>query len=311
VIRIMVSPTSAFTEAVSTRSGRARPRAGFTLIELLVVIAIIGILIGLLVPAVQKVRESAARTTCTNNMKQIGLGLHALHDARKHFPASKISVPKTSWTPFILPYVDQGALFKKYNFTADWTDVRNQAVVSTPVPVFQCPSAPDAPRIDKKYKSKPVCGDYNVMTDVSSKLSLLGVIVPSNDLRGAMVPNKTTKLTDIQDGASNTILVAESAGRPDHWNGRTKVDGNLTGGAWAASGGPFGLNGTSQDGTIKTGYCSLNCTNDNEVYSFHKTGANTVFADGSVHFIVANVPIHTMAALVTRSGGEPTPKDFE
>ncbi len=285
--------------------------SGFTLIELLVVIAVIGILIAMLVPAVQKVRESAARTTCTNNLKQIGLALHQSHDVQRFFPAAKTSTPKCSWVPSILPYLEQQDLYTQYNFKADWTDKSNRLVVATQLTMFQCPSTTEGPRVDTKYKSKPACSDYNATTDVSRKLALLGIVPPSGDLRGVLVGNQTTRRSAITDGSSNTIIIAEVAGRPDLWNAGHKVVGNVPGGAWAAHQGPFGLNGSSNDGSIHNGYCPMNCTNDNEIYSFHSGGANALFADGSVHFLEASVGINTMAALITRAGGEPRPSNFK
>src|SRR5437868_7106678 len=113
-------------------------RQGFTLIELLVVIAILALLLGLLVPAVQRVRESAARTTCRNNLKQIVLGCHSYEDARKRLPALYSASTNDGWLAQILPYLEQGNLAAGYR-PGNWTLPANQGVVRTQIPLLECP----------------------------------------------------------------------------------------------------------------------------------------------------------------------------
>src|SRR6478752_9077575 len=118
---------------------------GFTLIELLVVIAIIAILIALLVPAVQKVRDAAARIQCANNLKQMGLALHNYHGAYQSFPTSVrpagvTSLPRVSWTIPLLPFIEQDNLRRQYDTTTNWDSAANLPLTSLPVKIFQCPS---------------------------------------------------------------------------------------------------------------------------------------------------------------------------
>jgi prepilin-type N-terminal cleavage/methylation domain-containing protein/prepilin-type processing-associated H-X9-DG protein len=286
----------------------ARPRcAGFTLIELLVVIAIIGVLIGLLIPAVQMIRESAHRTTCSNNLKQIGLALHQYHDTNGYFPCSSVAIPSNqSWVPYILPYIEQQPLFSQFNFFLNWNDV-NQTAIATPLKIFQCPSCPMQDRVDTTYVApQPACGDYGAVRGVANILITVGLIPPTGDLRGAMLPTVHTQLTDISDGTSSTILVGEDAGRPQLWNNGQLVPGiYVPGGGWADPSSGFRINGSSFDGTNAfVGPCALNCTNNHEFYSFHPNGAHALFADGSVHLLQNATNIAVMAALGTRSGGE-------
>jgi prepilin-type processing-associated H-X9-DG protein len=285
------------------------------LIELLVVLAIIAVLIGLLLPAVQKVREAAARGQCQNNLKQLGLALHGYHDANGRFPPGQIDSPKKrAWGSYVLPFIEQSNVATIYHTDAHWFDAVNQPAVTTALKVMQCPSA-QANRTDTK-NNRPVgvtwtssAGDYGALDNVHPELAGLygiGTLPPAPN--GVMTKPNSNRLTDVKDGVSQTILVAEKAGRPQHWvTGPTLIpcdEALIFGAGWADWDNPFGLVGTSPDGLSSPGPCAINCSNKRDLFSFHSGGANVVFADGSVHFLAATVPIRVIAALVTRANGE-------
>ena len=292
------------------RSSTNGKRHGFTLIELLVVIAIIAVLIGLLLPAVQKVREAAARMQCANNLHQLGLALQNYHDVYGSFPPGQVRAPYAWWTVnhgwavFILPYIEQQSLYNAYDWDQALAAQANQGVVARPLKNFCCPSTSEQDRYDTKggllpsYGGKAACGDYAPTWYVDPALT-------TGDSQGVLAPNCMTKLTDITDGTSNTILLTEDAGRPRQWRaGRPGDDQTIEGGPWAGFWTGITLQGSTFDGTSRPGPCALNCSNDHEVYSFHTGGANAVFADGSVRFLPEGMNNHVLAALITRAGGE-------
>jgi prepilin-type N-terminal cleavage/methylation domain-containing protein/prepilin-type processing-associated H-X9-DG protein len=313
-----------------SRSLLSRKRLGFTLIELLVVIAIIAVLIGLLLPAVQKVREAASRMECANNLKQLGLAVHNYHATHNTFPPAYINkgryVPSRfnfthGWAPFLLPYMEQQTLYNLYRWDFPLFAPENQPVVATQLNFFQCPSVPEQDRYMTitafaAFETKGACGDYTITLGVDPLLAQLGWVDSVGDYRGALTntptpalglsPNPTgTCFATIRDGASNTILVTEDAGRPRLWRaGKAGPDQVLEGGPWDHYKGPIILQGSTFDGTTRPGPCALNCSNDQEVYAFHTGGANAAFADGSVHFLTVGMDIRTMARLITRAGGE-------
>jgi prepilin-type processing-associated H-X9-DG protein len=149
------------------------------------------------------------------------------------------------------------------------------------------------------------CSDYGPVAGVCPGLKAWGYIDPAGNYEGSLRVNRMTRLTDISDGTSTTLLAAEDAGRPQLWQAGRYVPGSFAaGGPWASSANPVVITGASSDGSILPGPCGINCTNDRQPYSFHAGGANFLFADGSVHFLPAAIDIRVLAGLATRAGGE-------
>ena len=292
-------------------------RLAFTLIELLVVIAIIGVLIALLLPAVQKVREAANRMKCANNLKQLGLACHHYENTFGKFPPGHVNGPFPEggvaravihgWGPYLLRFIEQSALADLYRWDLFHYEPGNQPVASVQLPIMQCPSA-ESNRfsIHGQYSGrKGACTDYAPTLNVDPVLAEMGLIDRVGDYRGVLALNYMTRQADITDGTSHTILLTEDAGQPRDWRvGQAGEDQVHSGGPWVSGGQVIQVKGSSPDGVTQPGPCALNCTNQHQVYSFHSSGANAVFADGSVHFLKAGMTIRVLAALVTRAGGE-------
>jgi prepilin-type N-terminal cleavage/methylation domain-containing protein len=291
----------------------AMRRKGFTLIELLVVIAIMAILIGLLVPAVQRVREAANRTYCGNNLRQIGIALHNYEGANHCFPPSDTQspLPQHSWTTAILPYLEQDNVYKIYHYDVDWNNPINYPAIQVQMKVFNCPSTPISPRVDITIAAEPACGDYAAVNAIKNFVAVncFGLfpspLKTDPRIAGVLTWNQPTRIAQITDGTSETIMIAEDAGRPQFYAAGPLQVGMLFQGGWADPGAPFSIDGSNGDGSIP-GPCALNCSNNSEVFSFHSVGANAVFADSSVHFMRNTMTVCVLAAHVTRAGNEVT-----
>jgi prepilin-type N-terminal cleavage/methylation domain-containing protein/prepilin-type processing-associated H-X9-DG protein len=302
-----------------TSHTRLTPRAAFTLIELLVVIAIIAILIGLLLPAVQKVREAAARMSCQNNLKQFGLALHNYANTNgDKFPATRVTVGSDAkfraWTPIALPFIEQDNVAKLWDMNVKWNVAPNLVTSQTNFKLFRCPSAPETRRIPSPLTVGYGPGDYATMNAVRRRFynanNIPNFPVPGaaagDEAEGAMQKVRDTSLLAITDGLSNTILLAEDAGRPNlYQKGRDIGTNTADGWGWADPDGVgISLDGVQANLVTTGGTCFINCTNDSEVYAFHSGGTNVLMADGSVRFIRESVPAATFAYLVTARGGE-------
>ncbi|HLN29264.1 MAG TPA: DUF1559 domain-containing protein [Gemmataceae bacterium] len=357
---------------------RSRRSSGFTLIELLVVIAIIAVLVGLLLPAVQKVREAAARMSCSNNLKQMGLAMHNYHSTFNCFPRGAADdthnatgiTSSLPWGVYLLPYLEQGNLYSRFNVagiqgsnggqllngqipgtdpTTLWNNFPNNTnspdptlnPAANPIKIYQCPSSPSQGRVyqDTWDNDPSAFGPYSFFmagqtswtvsaTDyisISGVHSYLDKAIPPGvsvgDRSGVMNDNYQNSLTTITDGSSNTWAISECGGGPDFYVAGPKLylqapfdptQSTFQNNGWYASGtgwadetnGDIWIEGSTYDGlTLGGGFCVINCTNAQNIFSFHAGGANAAFADGHVQFMAQNLNAYIAVLLTcTRDG---------
>ncbi|MCA9133957.1 MAG: DUF1559 domain-containing protein, partial [Planctomycetales bacterium] len=292
----------------------ARLRPAFTLVELLVVIAIIGVLVGLLLPAVQAAREAARRLQCQNNVRQIGLACHNYHATIQKFPPGRLVYAGrssggnptnvvTGFLAMVLPYLEGSNLYNTYDQRFGFDDVANQTAVNTKVSTFLCPSAPGE-------RTTPVYCGWNVgwTRNMASIPDLSGMATDYQGVRGihhllptagggtvhnwdsgcGILNEEGVAIGHITDGTSNTILLFEMAGKPQHWRTGsqqpTSTDAQFYAhGPWAGNNG-IGIYNWSADGLSKgcdTCQSFINIDNTSAPYSFHPGGISVVLADGS------------------------------
>lgn len=316
-----------------------RTKSAFTLVELLVVIAIIGILVSLLLPAIQAAREAARRNSCLNNMRQIGIATHNHLDAYKLFPAAQniyvkgtiqaIKNPsaadvsagnKHTFFTMLLPFIEEGNLAKQYDFTKNWNGAPNKPLISTVVGTFLCASSPEQERIVAVNGNglQASVSDYFTIANIDNQFyNKQGIPMPANR---EGLPDKQARVAvaRVSDGLSKTFLLLEDAGRPqhfveggkpgpaDHSDGQHSdvVNGIVDGAAWAMPGVTATYRSMQTNGLKAFGPGIMNASNNNEPFSFHTGGINATFADGSARFVSEDVSPEAFAAAITRQGGE-------
>ncbi len=299
-----------------------RRRCGFTLVELLVVITIIGILISLLLPAVQSAREAARRLQCTNNLKQLGLALHNYHQALKSFPAgTSTSIPgnckngsdcrgNPMYVP-LLPYVEQAAIEQRYSYVLDWGYASwGDSAQNAGLGVFQCPSMPLWNEVQNRRDYFGCSGGRE-----SSWTCRFGEVFRD----GLFCINQWVRIEDIRDGSSNTIAMGESS-HPAKWGsgdgyGDPMVGGPVTWKFGADCAAPCTSGTTHSLGRafrvtkypINADLRPMEDTDNNEYpfASHHPGGAQFVFADGHVSFLSDSIDLTLYQSLSTYAGGEP------
>ncbi len=311
---------------------RERTRSGFTLIELLVVISIIGVLIGLLLPAVQASRSAARRIACQNNLKQIGLALASYHDAKGGFPPGYVSTydaymqkeigPGWGWGAMILPYLEQQPLFDRISFETPIQDPTQQTVRTAALNVYLCPA-------DNMASNWTVTNGvvwifngqtYSVLDPIcnvggSNYIGVFGIPEPGVDGDGVFFRDSFIGYSNITDGTSTTFAVGERASNLNYGRGQATWVGSVGGATfWSCVPNPYDSDGGSchqEDGSGMTlghtgeGHGPGSLQGDvNQFSSRHGFGCFFLFCDGHVSWIRGEINYPTYTALSTRASGE-------
>lgn len=319
---------------------RTRQRPAFTLVELLVVIAIIGILVALLLPAIQAAREAARRTQCVNNLKQIGLGLHNYHDTYRTFPYGSFNLRETwpssgsNWRALILPFMEQSTIHEQLTFSATSHFMAggaaganallgNEVLRNLVLPAYRCPSsvidrvgglnnvdAMNVTYVGNQGAARPIPG-----ADPNRGTQDCGHGWSCNN--GVLVANQVFGMESVTDGTASTVLVAEQSGLVALANRTSNYYGGWYGTRhprWV--GHPSGCGDLWQAGTscvrfapnsqiVQTGATEAMYRNNTHWNSEHPGGINVVLVDGAIRFLTNDIDFTNLKRLACRYDGEP------
>jgi prepilin-type N-terminal cleavage/methylation domain-containing protein/prepilin-type processing-associated H-X9-DG protein len=300
-----------------------RPRAGFTLIELLVVISIIGVLVALLLPAVQSAREAARRTQCVNNLKQLGIALHAYESPNRAFPPGYVSRfdaggndtgPGWGWAALLLPQVEQKPLFDAANFTLPIEDASNPTSRLSLLAAYLCPSdnvPPSWSAMKRDASGAPIQSICEVAS--ANYVGMYGTSDPGIDGDGIFFRDGNIGIPNITDGTAQTIAVGERG----HNLGEATWVGSVTGAAlFPVDNDGVGYPRVESGPGMILGHAGGNLgpgdpnAEVNQFYSRHPGGVSFLFADGHVSFLKTSMNYQVFRALATRAGGEVIPGDY-
>lgn len=296
-------------------------RRALTLIELLVVVAIVGVLSALLLAAVQEAREAGRRAQCASNLRQVALATHNFEAATKRIPPAVLwsdvmnqpatlqslnIAPETShsWVSFLLHYLEQSNSVDNYNFKYDSRSPQNKSARETYIPVLACPSSPETSRLDRLGDAKYGI-IYGGVTDYAVVRRPSPLLMGYQDTPYAFFePRAASRLANVTDGLSNTLMIGELAGRQSiYWRG-PKRQGGPAYALWSDVLDSFMFTGHSQDGSSSPGPCAVNCSNKFGFFAFHRGGANVAMGDGSVRLLEENVDMSVALAMVTRAAND-------